>query len=477
MKKMFIAMSLLFSLMVTSVNAAEVTVTVEAKITGLYVAFFNRAADQKGLDYWIAKTDEVGQAGGDVSSVFRTIAGGFATHPTFKSTYGNLENKAFVEAIYRNALGRDGDAKGIAYWTDLIDRAMSRPDMVATFVELAMVTDLTAEKYKDLSAEDRAAGQLRQDLITNKATVAVAFTKQLEELSNVENNDAPESDPAYKASIKIISKVTEDKATVTLALAFLNDEVKESADPIAHINEVTTIPYADGFSLTNEDNSTSQSSTTYDADGNMIADEYTLTQSDGSWYKSKTTYTYDTNGKESTSEEIQTQSDGSWEKEKTTYTYDANGKLIASEETGAYSDDSTSQGSSTYDSNGNKIASENTQTQSDDSWEKKKITYTYDANGNKSASEEIETRSDGSSSHIIYTYNADGNMIASEFTSTYAGGYIYQSSSTYDANGNKIAFELAITLSDGSWKKEHYTYDSSGNELTYSWEDSEGNSG
>ena len=59
MKKMFIAMSLLFSLMVTSVNAAEVSVTVEAKITGLYVAFFNRAADQKGLDYWVAKTDEV----------------------------------------------------------------------------------------------------------------------------------------------------------------------------------------------------------------------------------------------------------------------------------------------------------------------------------------------------------------------------------------------------------------------------------
>jgi len=233
---MFIAMSLLFSLMFTSVNAAEVNVTVEAKITGLYVAFFNRAADQKGLDYWVAKTDEVAQQGGDVSSVFKIIAGGFATHPTFKSTYDHLENKAFVEAIYKNALGRDGDAKGIAYWTDLVERAMSRPDMVAAFVELAMVTDLTAEKYKDLSDEDRVAAQLRQDLITNKATVAVAFTKQLEELSNVENNDAPESDPAYIASIMIISGVTEDKTTVLNATAFLRGIIGNS-DPVGQINE------------------------------------------------------------------------------------------------------------------------------------------------------------------------------------------------------------------------------------------------
>ncbi len=472
MKKMFIAMSLLFSLMVTSVNAAEVTVTVEAKITGLYVAFFNRAADQKGLDYWIAKTDEVGQAGGDVSSVFRTIAGGFATHPTFKSTYGNLENKAFVEAIYKNALGRDGDAKGIAYWTDLVDRVMSRPDMVAAFVELAMVTDLTAEKYKDLSAEDRAAGQLRQDLITNKATVAVAFTKQLEELSNVENNDAPESDPAYIASIKIISKVTEDKATVVLALAFLK-ELKESTDPIAHINEVTTIPYADGSSWTNEDNSTyqgsstydangdktawdytttdpdgstTQGSSTYDANGNETAHEYTSTESDGSTFQSSSTY--DANGNETANEYTSTESDGSWAKTKTTYTYDTNGKLSIEEYTQTDSDGKTTQGSSTYD-----------------------------ANGNKTANEYTSTESDGSTSQNSSTYDANGNKTAWDYTTTDPDGSTFQSSTTYDADGNRIAWDYTSTQSDGSWVKRHYTYDSSGNELTSSWEDSEGNSG
>jgi len=228
---MFIAISLLFSLTITSVNAVEVSQ--EAKITGLYVAFFSRAADQAGLEYWTTTADNVAKEGGDVSSVFRTIAKGFATHPTFKSTYGTLNNKEFVEAIYRNALGRDGDAEGVAYWTDLIDN-MSRSDMVATFVELSMVTDLTKENYPNLKAEELAAAQLRQDLISNKAEVAVAFTKQLEELSNVKNSDDPEKDPAYIASIMIISGVTEDKTTVIAAIVFIT-EVKKSDDPIEEI--------------------------------------------------------------------------------------------------------------------------------------------------------------------------------------------------------------------------------------------------
>ena len=170
---------------------------------------------------------------------------GFATHPTFTSTYGDLENQAFVEAIYRNALGRDGDAEGIAYWTDLVDRGMIRSDMVATFVELSMVTDLTPANYPSLSAAELAAAQLRQDLISNKVKVAVVFTKQLEELSNVENSDAPEQDPAYMASIQIISEVTEHTATVSAALGFL-EGIKQSDDPIGQIikevkeDEITT---------------------------------------------------------------------------------------------------------------------------------------------------------------------------------------------------------------------------------------------
>ncbi len=217
------------------------TVTKELKITGLYVAYFNRAADQEGLKYWTDKADEVAKAGGDTSSVFKKLSAGFATHPTFKSTYDHLNNKEFVSLIYRNALGRDGDAEGIAYWTKKIDNeGMIRSDMVSDFVELSLVTDLTSENYPNLSAEELAAGQLRQDLITNKATAALAFTSQLGVLSNVVDSQDPEEDPAYLASIKIISEVTEEPETVSGTLVFL-DSIKESDDPIRDILEADSI--------------------------------------------------------------------------------------------------------------------------------------------------------------------------------------------------------------------------------------------
>ncbi len=249
MKKIFIAISLLFSLTITSANAVEVTV--EEKITGLYVAYFNRAADQEGLTYWTTTADNVAKEGGDVSSVFKTLSGGFATHPTFTTTYAHLNNEEFVAAIYRNSLGRDGDAEGIAYWTDLLDSGMIRSDMVATFVELSMVTDLTPENYPSLSTEELAAAQLRQDLITNKVTVALAFTHQLGTLSNVVDSDNPESDPAYIASIKIISGVTEVKVTVTCVLDFFESIIGKN-DLVGQINEFGCSNNLDGTFATGQ---------------------------------------------------------------------------------------------------------------------------------------------------------------------------------------------------------------------------------
>ena len=245
MKNLLIILSLLFSITLTTANATEVSLG--EKITGLYVAFFNRAADQEGLDYWTDKGEEAQANGEDISNVLKQLSAGFAGHPTFISTYAHLNNKEFVAAIYRNALGRDGDAEGITYWTDLVDRVMSRSDMVATFVELSMVTDLTPENYPSLSAEELAAAQLRQDLITNKVTVALAFTHQLGESTNVVDSQDPEADPAYLASIKIISEVTEDAGTVSDAVAFL-ESIINSDDQIGdilsagHLSSDTTKP-------------------------------------------------------------------------------------------------------------------------------------------------------------------------------------------------------------------------------------------
>jgi len=246
---------LFFSSISTSLYATAVPL--ETKITGLYVAFFNRAGDLGGLDWWKAKGEEAQSNGEDVSAVLKQLSAGFSLHPTFISTYGNLYNRPFVEAIYRNALGRDGDEEGIAYWTGRLNlpesdnNYLNRSDMVSIFVETSLTSDLTPENFPTLTAEELAAAQLRKDLITNKVEVALAFTHQLGELSNVTNVDSPESDPAYLASIEIISWITDDRATVDAMLNFLTSIIG-SNDPIGDILAINrqgsgTLPLTGGF--------------------------------------------------------------------------------------------------------------------------------------------------------------------------------------------------------------------------------------
>jgi len=75
----------------------------------------------------------------------------------------------------------------------------------------------------------------RQDLISNKVEVALSFTNLLGTHTNVANSNAPEDDPAYKASIKIFEDITIDKSTVSDTIDFLNS-IKDDSDPIDKIN-------------------------------------------------------------------------------------------------------------------------------------------------------------------------------------------------------------------------------------------------
>jgi len=234
MRRFLFVFIVFFSFMHASLYAKDVSL--EAKVTGLYVAFFNRAADEEGLNYWTQKGEEAEQNGEDVSDVLKELSFGFAQHPSFERAYGELDNEAFVEAIYVNTLGRAGDTEGVGYWKDLLDNGMSRSDFVSVFVESALTFDPDDSQYADLSQEELDAAQLRQDLLANKVEVALAFTHQLGSLTNVTDSDNPEEDPAYLASIRIIADVTDDSASMADVLDFLNS-IEGSTDPIAAILE------------------------------------------------------------------------------------------------------------------------------------------------------------------------------------------------------------------------------------------------
>jgi len=69
------------------------------------------------LKYWKDKGESAVNNGESISTVLRELSSGFASHPGFINTYGDLDNREFVEAIYQNVLGQAGDTKGIEYWT------------------------------------------------------------------------------------------------------------------------------------------------------------------------------------------------------------------------------------------------------------------------------------------------------------------------------------------------------------------------
>jgi uncharacterized protein YfaP (DUF2135 family) len=87
-----------------------------------------------------------------------------------------------------------------------------------------------------LTPEQLAAGELRQDLITNKTIASLAFIHTLGELTNVpadQVNDPTETQQ-YKASIAILFTIGEDSVTVENIQSFL-ENVMQTNDPIGEI--------------------------------------------------------------------------------------------------------------------------------------------------------------------------------------------------------------------------------------------------
>jgi len=234
MKKVLVPLLVVGS-MVSSLNAVDVTL--KEKIAGLYVAFFDRAPDESGLNYWINRGQTMSQ-----EVVLNQEAALFATHPSFDRAYGDLDNRSFVEEVYKNTLGREGDEAGINYWTSRLNlpasdpNYLSRSDFVALFVDIALTFDRNDPQYANLSQEDLEQAQLRHDLLANKVEVALRFVNDLGSRTNVADNQNPEDDPAYKASIKILSGVTESHTTVDSVVSYL-DGIMQINDPIEIINK------------------------------------------------------------------------------------------------------------------------------------------------------------------------------------------------------------------------------------------------
>jgi alpha-tubulin suppressor-like RCC1 family protein len=101
-----------------------------ASVVRLYFAAYLRVPDSDGLAFWLARR-RAGLALTDIANVF-------ATAPEFIQRYGTPGNADFVTLVYRNVLGREPDADGLAYWTgELAAGRLSRGGLLVGFSESA----------------------------------------------------------------------------------------------------------------------------------------------------------------------------------------------------------------------------------------------------------------------------------------------------------------------------------------------------
>ncbi|MFT7286937.1 MAG: hypothetical protein ACI87W_001046, partial [Halieaceae bacterium] len=133
------------------------------KLSDLYLAFFGRAPDVSGLEYWQEQVLEKGRSFSDISADFAFSEEAQALFPAGAS------NREFVRNVYLNAFGREPDTEGWDFWTNKLDALGS----TALNGRGSFVGELILGAYAPTSgADDR-------DLLTNRHDVALEYVNQL----------------------------------------------------------------------------------------------------------------------------------------------------------------------------------------------------------------------------------------------------------------------------------------------------------
>jgi hypothetical protein len=133
-------------------GAAGLTAAQLGTLIELYIAYFNRAPDAIGLNFW-------GTAFAN-GMVLTDIAAAFIDQPETRGLYPDGTGTAdFITAVYDNVLGRSFDHDGFAFWQNALDSgAVARPQFILAVLEGAKAAPATGASSEFLAqqAADRA---------------------------------------------------------------------------------------------------------------------------------------------------------------------------------------------------------------------------------------------------------------------------------------------------------------------------------
>jgi hypothetical protein len=150
----------------------------------LYVAYFGRAADPTGLDYWTES--------GITTTAF---AADMYAQDEFKDAYGSLSTESQVNQIYKNLFDRDADVTGLTYWTQQINLGNLKVAEIATHL-------IWAAQNNSGSTDDKTT-------LENKTNAAIAYTAEVKLTTAGILAYQPEStSPTWTAGSNITEAIT-----------------------------------------------------------------------------------------------------------------------------------------------------------------------------------------------------------------------------------------------------------------------------
>lgn len=208
----------------------EIVLTLEQSITALYIAFFDRAPDYEGLNYWISEAKSLPNQ----SDVTKLIASEFAKQELFTQMYAALDDRSFIETVYQNMLGTQGDEEGISYWTQTL-HSQDRSSTIDDIVETTLCVMLQSQEFAYLTYSEYLDAKTRQDTLKNKLEVAISFEETFKQQTAIHNYKDLLSDDAYQASQNILSGITEDETIMQQRLDYISS-LQNHQNPMLHIN-------------------------------------------------------------------------------------------------------------------------------------------------------------------------------------------------------------------------------------------------
>jgi hypothetical protein len=192
----------------------------EALAEVLYVAYFERAGDPAGVQYWdnnlntgSQTIDQAAISFGQSPEAFNAFQ--FLSSP---STATQSQIQTFIESIYQNLFNRQADTPGLTYWTAQLeaDQAAIIPGNAASLLQFQTeIADFIMDVVR--GALNISNGGLDNDITTiiDKVTVASFFTNAIEAAGI---SYVPGTNAALDTESHAIVKATDSSPTDTVAV-------------------------------------------------------------------------------------------------------------------------------------------------------------------------------------------------------------------------------------------------------------------